>query len=199
MICPMCGMLIVSHLISPDRALDARVLEVLRGLDDREKLRQLVPLPSLPRVAVQRHLLLGIRQTRDTSEKGACGGEHREGRSKVKGRPQTSTYDIMGPFSFPCDDSPIDRIQGLLIRREVGCFLSEQCNPIAQETTVPRLFDSAWGLHRATSHRGPSTARLAQRPLDRSLLSPREISPSRTSPQQCRSTRGCDLSPVSHI
>lgn len=49
---------IKSYLISADGALDSRVLEMLRSLDDGEKLRELVPLPALPRVAVQGHLLL---------------------------------------------------------------------------------------------------------------------------------------------
>lgn len=47
-----------SHLVSAYGALDAGVLKVLRRLDDGEELRELVPLPSLPGVVVQAHLIL---------------------------------------------------------------------------------------------------------------------------------------------
>ena len=52
------------YLIASDGTLDTRVLQMFRILDDRKKLRQLVPLPALPRVAVQGYLLLRIHEAR---------------------------------------------------------------------------------------------------------------------------------------
>lgn len=49
---------------------------MLGSLDDGEKFRELVPLPTLPRVAVQGHFLLETQQARATSGKGAAGEEH---------------------------------------------------------------------------------------------------------------------------
>lgn len=60
--------IIISYLISADGALDPRVLEMLRSLDDGEKLRELVPLPALPRVAVQGHLLLETQRKHEKRE-----------------------------------------------------------------------------------------------------------------------------------
>lgn len=53
-----------SHLVPTDGAFDAGVLQVFRCFNDGEELRQLVPLSSFFRVAVQGHLILRDNRTK---------------------------------------------------------------------------------------------------------------------------------------
>lgn len=67
---------------------------MLGSLDDGEKLRELIPLPTLPRVAVQGDFLLETQQTRATSGNGAAGEERADAAAVLvlvslgQGRPQ---------------------------------------------------------------------------------------------------------------